>query len=83
MRNLTQEKFLSSFTTYDSENLCPLLKKEGAEKNLEHKSQMLIPRGFTHGFSVLSESAILDYKGDELFFKKSEGDLSFEAPFSA
>jgi len=44
----------------------------GQELNSENKLQLLIPRGFAHGFSVLSETAIFIYKCDELYNKDAE-----------
>jgi len=37
----------------------------GVELSGENKKQFLIPKGFAHGFSVLSETAIFTYKCDE------------------
>jgi dTDP-4-dehydrorhamnose 3,5-epimerase len=37
--------------------------------------QFLIPRGFAHGFLVLSESAVFSYKCDNFYNKKSEGGI--------
>ncbi len=39
----------------------------------ENKRQFFIPRGFAHGFSVLSETAVFAYKCDNLYNKASEG----------
>lgn len=38
----------------------------------ENKLQLMIPRGFLHGFSVLSETAIFCYKCDNFYNKESE-----------
>ena len=38
----------------------------------ENKLQLMIPRGFLHGFSVLSETAIFCYKCDNFYNKASE-----------
>lgn len=38
--------------------------------------QLLIPKGFAHGFSVLSDEAIVQYKCDEFFNKESEGGIN-------
>ncbi|MBU2061872.1 MAG: dTDP-4-dehydrorhamnose 3,5-epimerase, partial [Bacteroidetes bacterium] len=40
--------------------------------------QMLIPKGFAHGFSVLSETAIIMYKCDNYYNKESEGGIRFD-----
>ena len=37
------------------------------ELSLENQLQLFIPRGFAHGFIVLSESAIMSYKVDEYY----------------
>lgn len=41
----------------------------------ENKRQFFIPRGFAHGFSVLSEQAIFTYKCDNLYHPESEGGI--------
>ena len=43
----------------------------------ENKKQLLIPRGFAHGFLVLSEEAIFSYKCDNFYNKESEGGIIF------
>ncbi len=40
-----------------------------------NKKQFYIPRGFAHGFSVLSETAIVNYKCDNFYNKESEGGI--------
>lgn len=52
-------------------------KHVAVELSLENKRQLLIPRGFAHGFSVLSESAVFSYKCDNLYNKGSEGSVLF------
>lgn len=46
----------------------------------ENKKQLLIPQGFAHGFSVLSETAVVIYKCDEFYNKPSEGGIRFDDP---
>ena len=46
----------------------------------ENKKQLLIPKGFAHGFSVLSSSADVIYKCDALYNKQSESGLLFNDP---
>ncbi|MDB5281773.1 MAG: rfbC [Bacteroidota bacterium] len=46
----------------------------------ENKKQLFIPRGFAHGFSVLSETCIFQYKCDNYYSKESEGGISFNDP---
>ncbi len=45
------------------------------ELNEENHRQLFIPRGFAHGFVVLSEEAIFQYKCDNFYSKESEGSL--------
>jgi dTDP-4-dehydrorhamnose 3,5-epimerase len=44
----------------------------------ENKKQLLIPHGFAHGFSVISETAIVMYKCDQFYNKESEGGIRFD-----
>ena len=46
----------------------------------ENHRQVFIPRGFAHGFSVLSETAVFAYKCDNLYCKEAEGGLCFDDP---
>ena len=41
------------------------------------KNNFFIPRGFAHGFLVLSETATFFYKCDNFYNKESEGGLAF------
>ncbi|WP_267401699.1 MULTISPECIES: dTDP-4-dehydrorhamnose 3,5-epimerase [unclassified Chryseobacterium] len=47
----------------------------GIELTPENKLQLYVPRGFGHGFSVLSETAIFAYKCDNFYNKESEGSV--------
>ena len=42
----------------------------------ENHRQLFIPRGFAHGFSVLSERAVFQYKCDNFYEPSSEGGIS-------
>jgi dTDP-4-dehydrorhamnose 3,5-epimerase len=46
----------------------------------ENKKQLFIPRGFAHGFLVLSETAEFFYKCDNFYSKSSEGGLLYNDP---
>ena len=46
----------------------------------EDKEQLFIPKGFAHGFVVLSESAILSYKVDNYYNYKSESGIIWNDP---
>jgi dTDP-4-dehydrorhamnose 3,5-epimerase len=50
------------------------------ELSAENKKQLLIPKGFAHGFSVLSETAEVSYKCDGFYHKESEGGIHFNDP---
>ena len=45
------------------------------ELSAENQLQLFIPRGFAHGFSVLSPSAVFFYKCDNYYHKLSEGGI--------
>ena len=47
------------------------------ELTAENKKQLLVPKGFAHGYSVLSETAEVLYKCDEFYNKQSEGGLLY------
>ena len=46
----------------------------------ENHRQFFIPRGFAHGFVVLSEEAIFQYKCDNLYAPQSEGAIAWNDP---
>ena len=46
----------------------------------ENKRQFFIPQGFAHGFAVLSEEAIFQYKGDNYYAPQSEGSVRWNDP---
>lgn len=50
------------------------------ELTAENKKQLLVPKGFAHGYSVLSETAEVMYKCDEFYNKQSEGGLLYNDP---
>lgn len=52
----------------------------GVELSDENKRQFLIPRGFAHGYSVLSETAEVFYKCDNFYSKENEGGLLYNDP---
>ena len=50
------------------------------ELSKENNLQLYVPRGFAHGFSVLSERAVFAYKCDNVYNKESEGGLRYDDP---
>ena len=52
----------------------------GVELSAENKRQFLIPRGFAHGYSVLSDTAEVFYKCDNFYNKASEGGIFYADP---
>lgn len=55
-------------------------KWEGVELSAENKRQFFIPRGFAHGFMVLSEQAEFCYKCDDVYHPDDEGGLMWNDP---
>jgi dTDP-4-dehydrorhamnose 3,5-epimerase len=50
------------------------------ELSAENKLQLLIPKGFAHGFSVLSDKAEILYKCDEYYHPESSGGIYYNDP---
>jgi len=50
------------------------------ELSEDNKRQLFVPRGFAHGFIVLSETAIFSYKCDNFYNKPSEKGLRYDDP---
>ncbi len=50
------------------------------ELSAENKKQLLVPKGFAHGYSVLSETAEVLYKCDTFYNKSAEGGICFNDP---
>lgn len=46
----------------------------------ENKLQLFVPRGFAHGYVVLSETAVFFYKCDNFYSKANEGGIRFDCP---
>ena len=55
-------------------------KHVAVELSSDNQRQLFIPRGFLHGFSVLSDTAIFAYKVDNFYNKASEWGMRFDAP---
>jgi dTDP-4-dehydrorhamnose 3,5-epimerase len=52
----------------------------GVELDSENKTQFFIPKGFAHGFSVLSDIAVIQYKCDNLYQPQYEKGISVKDP---
>ena len=50
------------------------------ELSEDNKRQLFIPRGFAHGFSVLTPEAIFQYKCDNYYNRESEGAIAWNDP---
>ncbi|HVI43384.1 MAG TPA: dTDP-4-dehydrorhamnose 3,5-epimerase [Chitinophaga sp.] len=50
------------------------------ELSAENKLQLLVPKGFAHGYAVISETAEVMYKCDNFYHKESEGGIIFNDP---
>ena len=46
----------------------------------DNHRQFFVPRGFAHGFAVLSEEAVFQYKCDNFYNKESEGSVAWNDP---
>jgi dTDP-4-dehydrorhamnose 3,5-epimerase len=56
------------------------MKWYGIELTEENKKQFLIPKGFAHGFLVLSDTAEFCYKCDDFYHANDEGGLAWNDP---
>jgi len=61
-------------------NSSTFLQWMGIELSAENKLQMLIPRGFAHGFSVLSSEAVVLYKCDQFYAPDFETGIRYNDP---
>ena len=52
----------------------------GVELSGENAAQLFIPRGFAHGFSVLSKEAVFQYKCDNFYNPAAEGAIAWNDP---
>lgn len=52
----------------------------GIELTRENRLQMYVPKGFAHGFSVISDIAVVNYKCDEYYQPSSEAGIRFDDP---
>lgn len=52
----------------------------GVELSSENQLQFYIPRGFAHGFSVLSDVAVMNYKCDNAYSKDAESGILWNDP---
>ncbi len=50
------------------------------ELTAENHRQFFIPRGFAHGFSVLTEDVVFQYKCDNFYAPQSEGAIAWDDP---
>ena len=55
-------------------------KHVAVELSEENKLQFFLPKGFAHGFAVLSEEAIFQYKCDEYYAPDHEGAIRYDDP---
>ena len=46
----------------------------------ENKNQLFVPRGFAHGFAVLSETATIHYKANNYYNNQAESGLLYNDP---
>ncbi len=53
---------------------------EGVVLSAENRRQFFVPRGFAHGFYVMSETATFCYKCDDVYHPNDEGGLMWDDP---
>ena len=53
-------------------------KHVAVELSAKNHRQIFIPRGFAHGYSVLSEEAVVEYKCDNYYAPESEGAIAWD-----
>ena len=70
--NDDQEAVANMFSRYDLTAMAVL--------NKDNKKMFMIPRGFAHGFVVLSEEAEFTYKCDEIYHPEDEGGIMWNDP---
>ncbi len=52
----------------------------GVELSAENHTQLFLPKGFAHGYSVLSEKAIVQYKVDAPYDPQADSGIRFDDP---
>ena len=52
----------------------------GVELSADNQTQLFLPKGFAHGYSVLSEKAIVQYKVDAPYNPQAESGIRFDDP---
>lgn len=55
-------------------------KHVAVELSAENHRQLFIPKGFAHGFAVLSEEALFEYKCDEFYHPEVECGIAWDDP---
>lgn len=55
-------------------------KHVAVELSAENKQQLFVPRGFAHGFVVLSTTAVFVYKVDNFYMPSAEASIRFDDP---
>lgn len=50
------------------------------EMTEENKRQFFVPKGFAHGFCVLSDEAVFQYKCDDFYHPEAEGAIAWDGP---
>lgn len=58
----------------------PLGSRPGSLVGWSMASALTLPGGFAHGFSVLSDEAVFQYKCDNLYAPESEGAIAWDDP---
>lgn len=62
------------------ENSPTYLQWFGVYLSAANKRQLLVPRGFAHGYLVTSDTAVFNYKCDNLYDRTAEGGMAYNEP---
>ena len=65
---------------YSQSKLVRVVKGTVLDLSEDNHRQFFVPRGFAHGFSVLSEEAVFQYKCDNLYSPQNEGAIAWDDP---
>ncbi|MEL6658511.1 MAG: dTDP-4-dehydrorhamnose 3,5-epimerase [Bacteroidota bacterium] len=52
----------------------------GTILSVENKRQLLVPRGFAHGYLVMTDTAVFNYKCDNFYVREAEGGIRYDDP---
>ena len=75
-----EEKVCRTTFVQDNESFSTYGEHVAVELTGENHRQFFIPRGFAHGFAVLSDEVLFQYKCDHYYAPQSEGGIAWDDP---